>query len=141
MNQSTTKVQNIERGTRISAERKRLKLSQPAFADAGGVGKGSQILYEKGNPPTADYLERIASIGADIFFILTGRRMEAPTASVSSVDQDRLERAIELIERGIIEGHRVPSPKAKAEMIIAAYELLNEPSEATTERILRLVVG
>lgn len=141
MNQSTEKVQNLERGGRIVAERKRLKLSQPAFADAGGVKKGSQILYEKGNAPSADYLERIAAVGADVLFILTGRREQAATTTINSVDPERLERAIELVERGIVEGHRDPSPKEKAEMIIAAYELLNEPSDATTRHILRLVVG
>ena len=103
--------------------------------------KGSQILYEKGNAPTADYLERIAAVGADVLFILTGRHEAAATTTINPVDPERLGRAIELIERGIVEGHRNPSPKAKAEMIIAAYELLDETSEAATERILRLVVG
>lgn len=45
-----------------------------AFAALGGVKKGSQILYEKGSAPTADYLEAIGAGGVDILYVLTGRR-------------------------------------------------------------------
>jgi phage repressor protein C with HTH and peptisase S24 domain len=44
------------------------------MAGLGAVSKGSQILYEKGNAPTADYLTGIAKGGADILYILTGIR-------------------------------------------------------------------
>lgn len=44
------------------------------MAARGGVSRGSQILYEKGNPPTADYLAAIAEAGADTLYVLTGRR-------------------------------------------------------------------
>lgn len=129
-------------GERIREERERLKLSQSALAAIGGVGKHSQINYEADRRyPDASYFAHIADAGADVLFILTGRREQAATTTINSVDPERLERAIELVERGIVEGHRDPSPKEKAEMIIAAYELLNEPSDATTRHILRLVVG
>jgi len=60
-------------GERIKAERVRLKLSQEAFGDAAGVGKHSQIRYEKGErSPDGDYLAAIHSIGADVLFIITG---------------------------------------------------------------------
>lgn len=81
MNQSTPKVQNIARGERILEERQRLGLTQTQLADAGGVSKGSQILYEKGNAPTADYLAGIATVGADIAYILIGTRSGASSAA------------------------------------------------------------
>lgn len=61
------------RGQRILSERTRLNLTQPQMAKIGGVSKGSQILYEKGKAPTADYLAAIERAGADIVYILTGR--------------------------------------------------------------------
>lgn len=52
----------------------RLGLTQPQLAELGGVSKGSQILYEKGNAPTADYLRGAAVAGVDILYVLTGTR-------------------------------------------------------------------
>lgn len=74
LNQSTGKVQDTDRGMRIRAERERLGLSLVEFGKKTGVSKGSQILYEKGNAPTVDYLTAAGGAGADIFFILTGKR-------------------------------------------------------------------
>lgn len=62
-------------GERIRAERLRLKLSQEAFGDAAGVGKHSQIRYEKGErSPDGDYLAAIIGLRADVLYILTGHR-------------------------------------------------------------------
>ena len=65
-------MQDFARGQRIVEERSRLRLTQPRIATIGGVSKGSQILYEKGSPPTADYLAAIATAGVDILYVLTG---------------------------------------------------------------------
>lgn len=60
---------------RLREERLRLDLVQPEMADLGGVGKQSQINYESGKrQPDADYLSRIAAAGADVAYILTGKR-------------------------------------------------------------------
>ena len=72
LNQLTQKMQDFARGQRIVEERSRLRLTQPRIATIGGVSKGSQILYEKGSPPTADYLAAIATAGVDILYVLTG---------------------------------------------------------------------
>ena len=63
---------------RLKEERKRLKLTQTELATAGGVVKKSQVVYEsgKGASPSADYLEKIASIGVDVQYLLTGIRSE-----------------------------------------------------------------
>lgn len=78
MNQPTAKVQNSERGTRLLEERNRLGFTQPQLAAVGGVYKGSQIFYEKGSAPTADYLSAIAGHGVDVAYILTGERSAPP---------------------------------------------------------------
>lgn len=60
-------------GQRIQAERERLGMDQTAFGAAGGVKRGTQSRYEtQGRIPDAEYLAGIASVGADVGFILTG---------------------------------------------------------------------
>ena len=90
MNQPSERVQDIDRGKRLKAERARLGLSQSEIAKNVGVSKSSQVLYEKGNPPAADYLAAIIELGVDIFFVLTGKRGEdiTPRPGTSVRKQD-----------------------------------------------------
>lgn len=60
---------------RLREERERLGLSQEAFSALANAAKRAQIYYEKGERrPDADYLTAIAEAGADVLYILTGRR-------------------------------------------------------------------
>ncbi len=60
---------------RILEERKKLGFNQTDFAKIGGVQISAQSNYEKGTRiPNADYLAGIESVGADIFYIVTGKR-------------------------------------------------------------------
>lgn len=62
-------------GNRIKEERERLRYSQTDFAAIGGASKGSQIAWEKGGVfPNAFVLGAWAAIGADVLYIVTGRR-------------------------------------------------------------------
>lgn len=60
-------------GARIREERKRLGLSQVAFAQAVGVHRRTQVNYESGerNPDT-DYLAALAVAHVDVGYVLTG---------------------------------------------------------------------
>lgn len=62
-------------GERLKEERERLGLSQTALAAIGGVGKTTQINYEKGlrNPDSA-YLTAVAEDGVDLMYVLAGTR-------------------------------------------------------------------
>ncbi|MFL9926642.1 helix-turn-helix transcriptional regulator [Herbaspirillum lusitanum] len=63
----------ITLGQRLKEERKRLALTQPEFALAGGVEKATQINYEQDKrAPNTDYLVAIAGIGVDIGYVLLG---------------------------------------------------------------------
>ena len=80
-------------GSRLAAERKRLKLSQTDFVklvhDAGAKGatRQSQSKYEKGERmPDAGYFSAIASAGVDINFVLTGRDAEAELKRIAARD-------------------------------------------------------
>ncbi|GHC17469.1 hypothetical protein GCM10010082_05820 [Kushneria pakistanensis] len=85
-------------GHRLKTERERIGLSQTAFANLGGVGKSTQINYEKdGRAPTADYLVALEKAGVDIYYVLTGRSFstdmdEQPTATSSAIPLDGCSR-------------------------------------------------
>lgn len=60
-------------GNRIKDERKRLGLSQDAFAKIVGVHRRTQINYESGaREPDTTYLEAISKAGVDVGYVLTG---------------------------------------------------------------------
>lgn len=66
-------------GIRLREERNKLGLSQEKLAEVGGVQKLAQTNYETGKrSPTGEYLVKIAELGADVNYILTGVRMAKP---------------------------------------------------------------
>ncbi|WP_026600517.1 helix-turn-helix domain-containing protein [Methylomonas sp. 11b] len=68
---------NTSIGERLKAERERLRLSQPAFAEICGVKKNAQIKYEKGERmPDLDYIQRLieADIGVDVLWVISNVR-------------------------------------------------------------------
>lgn len=63
---------------RLRGERIRLDLSQTAMAALAGVRKGTQLAWEAGrSSPTAAALASFAEAGADVQFIVTGKRVQA----------------------------------------------------------------
>ena len=64
-------------GKRIAEERKRLGLSQEAFAELVGVSFSSQRRYEKGErEPDTKYLEALRKAGIDASYVLSGIALE-----------------------------------------------------------------
>lgn len=69
---------------RLKEERSRLKLSQTDLGAIGGVGKTTQINYEKGvGSPDATYLAAVAEKGVDILYVVTGERKPQLVDSIS----------------------------------------------------------
>ena len=65
----------LERGNRLKAERKRLKLTQPAMGELLGVAVGSIVRYEKhGDALNQDQLIALSNAGFDVFYITFGLR-------------------------------------------------------------------
>jgi len=59
--------------TRLRSERSRLGLSQVQLALAGGLSKATQVAYEGDtHVPDLEYLDRIATAGADKIYLCTG---------------------------------------------------------------------
>ena len=66
-------------GKRLQQERMRLGLTQQQLAQAGGVGRHAQSLYERDIIlPRANYLAAITLVGIDVLFVLTGRHTPHP---------------------------------------------------------------
>lgn len=96
---------------RLKAERERLHLSQPSLAERAGVGKTTVINWEKGaSAPDAVQLAALATAGADVLYILTGRRSQA-VAEVELLPPD---------EQVLIDSYRRCSPDAKRNLIQSA---------------------
>ncbi|WP_048811776.1 helix-turn-helix domain-containing protein [Methylobacillus flagellatus] len=76
---------------RLKTEREALGLSQQALADQLGVSLRSQQNYEAGKRvPDGEYLAAIASLGADVLYILTGQRNSAAPAESALSKGDRV---------------------------------------------------
>lgn len=90
-------------GERLKEERKKLKMTQAAFAEAGGIGLSAFKLYESNTrEPGAIFLAGIAEEGADVQYIVTGRRgLGAMTAT----------------EQVLLDGYRDLDEKTKKRML------------------------
>jgi transcriptional regulator with XRE-family HTH domain len=76
-------------GIRLREERNKLGLSQEKLAEIGGVQKLAQTNYETGKRiPTGEYLAKIAEIGADVNYILTGVRVEKAAVEIENSAKD-----------------------------------------------------
>jgi transcriptional regulator with XRE-family HTH domain len=76
-------------GLRLRQERNRLRLSQSALGNIGGVETNAQGNYENGaRSPKADYLLRIAEAGVDLSYVLTGNRSSMDPGQGFAVDPD-----------------------------------------------------
>ena len=65
-------------GSRLRKERKRLGLTQIAFARIGGVEPNAQSHYESGHrSPKADYLQRVCDAGVDMHYLFSGGAVRA----------------------------------------------------------------
>lgn len=68
-------------GTRLRNERKRLGLTQLAFAKIAGVEPNAQSHYEKGlRLPKADYLQRVCDAGVDLLYLFNAGERDAGKA-------------------------------------------------------------
>jgi len=78
-------------GQRLKEERLRLGKNQLEFAQAGGVGRLSQIQYEsETTSPTTRYLSGIANIGTDLAFLLLGVRLGG--GKLTAAQEERIDK-------------------------------------------------
>lgn len=85
-------------GSRLATERSRLRLTQTELASALGLSRNSVTLYEADkHQPGAEALAGLHLVGADIVFILTGKRPVKPPDQ--ALDMDRLALSLEEARR------------------------------------------
>lgn len=86
-------MENLTIPARLLEERTRLKMNQTEFAARGGVGKNTQISYEKGDSyPDAAYLGAMAAEGVDVLYIITGKRDGEVSGALSDAESLLLAR-------------------------------------------------
>lgn len=129
---------------RLREERERLGITQGDLATSLGQSRKSQTRYEAGErSPDWEYLDSLSGLGADVLYILTGeRRSSVPLPEANQLPsrlRERLSAAISAVEAGLEAVDRTASPKVKAELIMAAYDILSRDGEAATAQIIRLV--
>jgi len=119
-------------------------LSQTEFAALGGAKKHSQINYEADkSSPSSDYLSLLAQHDIDVLYLLTGERrsgLPEPTAeALPRRLRERLRDAIDSIEEGLAAASLTVPPAVKAELVMAAYDILANEGESASAEIIRLV--
>jgi len=126
---------------RLKSERKRLGYSQTDFAAIGGASKGSQISWEKGAAtPNAAFLAAVAEKGADILYIVTGRR-EGEVQNIE-LSWDIVRRAIFELQTWQVRNQRFIDPHKFVESVAAISDFVGgDPGQVkpATDRVLRLV--
>lgn len=93
-------------GERLKEERSRLGFNQTDLATLGGVGKTTQINYEKGNgSPDAAYLAAVAEKGVDVLYVVTGERCLTSAEGVSPEEADLVMafRSMSEAERSVLQ--------------------------------------
>ncbi|QOJ20317.1 MAG: helix-turn-helix transcriptional regulator [Gammaproteobacteria bacterium] len=124
-------------GERFKEERKLLGISQTELAESLGASRRSIIDWEKGvATANAEVLSSFHKLGADILYILTGKREHKKITSID--DKDRLQLAIEAVEEGLEAIQKKLPANKKAELIVAAYDLITEPGNAG-EKVVKLI--
>jgi transcriptional regulator with XRE-family HTH domain len=131
-------------GKRLRAERNKIGLSQTEFAALGGGKKHAQINYEADkSSPTCEFLSKLTLHGVDVVYVLTGERAASlPLPDAKKLPprlRQRLSDAIETIEEGLAALDRTAAPAIKAQLVLAAYDILSSEGEAATAEIIRLL--
>ena len=134
----------LTRGARLREERERLGFNQAELASVLGQTRETQGRYEaEKRSPDWNYLDSLRQVGADILYILTGERSsQLPLPAADRLPprlRERLRDAIEAVEEGLSAVGRDVAPPVKAELVMAAYDILASQGESASADIIRLV--
>ena len=116
-------------GSRIKANRKRLKLTVEDFAERLGVSRASQMNYESGRTlPNVAYLDSCAKIGIDPMTLLL-----AGTLSQTSKELDSIGVAAELFK--LLDSPREPldTPSGRALLFEEALRLVRRVQSSSKD--------
>ena len=107
-------------GLRLRQERERLGLSQEELGGAGGVTRRTVTAWERGDQcPNAAFLGALAGIGADVLYLVTGKRASdgldpMRRAVLDSFDRCSPEKQIEAVQYiALLAAGVVPGPSGQ----------------------------
>lgn len=112
----------------LKEERKRLGLSQAVLASECGVSREMWGKYERGQAsPNCEVMEKLAGLGINVLYILTGRR-EAEALSTE--------------EKLLIERYRVADEATRYRILSSLLEG-KSPAQATTDsnQVTQVITG
>lgn len=124
-------------GERLRAERKRLGLSQTEMAEVAQVKKQAQMRYEGGlSSPQAEYLNRVAAVGVNVAFVLTGQMAAETLQSAEAALIASFRAASPEIQRAVMSvlghtGSETSSSPLAGHAVVVAPEAKNV-GQATT---------
>lgn len=129
---------------RLRAARSVFKLKQKEMAAQSGVSDRSYQGYEDGRSvPGGEAIEGFVRLGINANWLLTGEGAMLlsdikPQSTSGAFDSARFKLAIETVEEGLTATQTTMAAAKKAELVLAVYELLEEPG-VSKERVLKLV--
>ncbi|MBN8516605.1 MAG: helix-turn-helix domain-containing protein [Candidatus Accumulibacter sp.] len=134
-------------GTRIKQARGVLGLTQKDLCEATGMPLPSLKNYEASQRiPGGDAIAALMHAGINANWLLTGEgpmllaELQAPSTHAPGMDRDRLRRAVKAMEKGLSAGGITMPPGKKAGLLLAVYDLLEEPG-VTEEKVINLVIA
>lgn len=131
--------------SRLKAWREEKRLNQAQAANLLGVPVATFIKWEVGTrAPGAAAMEAFVTAGGiNANWLLTGEGpmllgdLQAAGWS-GALDRERMRISLKAIEMGLKATERVMAPAAKAELLLAVYDLL-EDSSVTEEKVMNIV--
>lgn len=126
-------------GTRIKQARGVLGLTQKDLCEATGMPLPSLKNYEASQRiPGGDAIAALMHAGINANWLLTGEGPMLMADLAGVLDRERLRISLKAIEMGLKATERVMAPAAKAELLLAVYDLL-EDSSVTEEKVMNIV--
>lgn len=116
-------------GDRLAEERARLGMNQASLGGHGGVTKFTQLAYEKGTSfPNAEYLAKVAGVGVDVLYVVTGERRPRNQDVITWVEDDDDE----------IGGRRVVFLDAPLQQLVLDYATADATGQAYIQGVAAL---
>lgn len=126
---------------RFREERKRLGYTLDTFGAALSVSKSTIAYYETGKTePNRESLEKAESVGADIFYIVTGRRLADEVAQ--QFDWDLLGEVLQCVERWADKFKLKIASEKKLKLIMLLYKQFSATKtveDSVVEEMVKLV--
>jgi transcriptional regulator with XRE-family HTH domain len=126
-------------GARIKQARAALGLTQKGLCEATGLPFPSLRNYESSNQtPGGEAILALMHAGINANWLLTGEGPMLLADLAGVLDRERMRISLKAIEKGLKATERTMAPAAKAELLLAVYDLL-EDSSVTEEKVMNIV--